>query len=80
MSDPSARERYLVDVGVPVRHRPRYYRHVALGGLALHRHLLLCPAEGQALWSSWPSPDSASHAKLGALAAGSDGERPAGRR
>jgi hypothetical protein len=69
-SDPSARERYLVEVGVPVRHRPRCYRHVALGGLVLYRHLLICPAERQALLVFTAVPGSASHAKLRALAAG----------
>jgi hypothetical protein len=75
LSDPSARERYLIEVGVPVRHRPRCYRHIALGGLALYRHLLVCPAERQSLLVFVAVPGSASHAKLRALAAGSDEER-----
>jgi len=78
LSDPS-RERCLVEVGVPVRHRPRCYWHVALGRLALHRHLLVCPAERQALLVFMAVPASASHAKLRALAAGSDEESSADR-
>jgi hypothetical protein len=70
LSDPSARERHLVEVGVPVRHRPRCYRHVALGGLALYRHLLVCPARRQVLLVFTAVPGSASHAKLRALATG----------
>ncbi|WP_432938097.1 hypothetical protein ACQPXM_26485 [Kribbella sp. CA-253562] len=77
LSDPTARERYLVEMGVPVRGRPRCYRHVALGGLALYRHLLVCPVERQALLVFAAVPGSASQAKLRALAAGSD---EAGRR
>jgi len=57
---------------VPVRHRPRCYRHIALGELALYRHLLICPAERQTLLVFTAVPGSASHAKLRALAAGSD--------
>ena len=79
LSDPSARERYLVEVAVPVRHRPRCYRHVAMGGLALYRHLLVCPAERQALLVYMAVPGSASHAKLRALTAGSNEESPADR-
>jgi hypothetical protein len=79
LSDPSARERYLVEVGVPVRHRPRCYRHVALGGLALYRHLLVCPVERQVLLVFMAVPGSASHAKLGALTAGSNEESSADR-
>jgi hypothetical protein len=80
LSDPSARERYLVEVGVPVRHRPRCYRHIALGGLALYRHLLVCPVERQVLLVFMAVPGSASHAKLRALAAGSNEESSADRR
>lgn len=80
LSDPSARERYLVEVGVPVRYRPRCYRHVALGGLTLYRHLLVCPAQRQALLAFTAVHGSASHAKLRALAAGSDEESSADRR
>jgi hypothetical protein len=80
LSDPSARERYLVEVGVPVRHRPRCYRHVALGGLALYRHLLVCPVQRQVLLVFMAIPGSPSHAKLRALAAGDDEESSLGRR
>ncbi|GAA2599201.1 hypothetical protein GCM10010435_93320 [Winogradskya consettensis] len=71
LSDPSARERFLVEVGVPVRHRPRRYRHVALGEVELYRHLLLYPAEHQMLLFFTAVPGSVSHSKLRALAAGS---------
>ncbi|WP_433688274.1 hypothetical protein ACQP0I_06695 [Micromonospora carbonacea] len=80
LSDPAARERHLVEVGVPVRHRPRCYRHVALGLVALYRHLLVCPAQRQALLVYLAVPGSASHAKLRALAAGKGGEGSADRR
>jgi hypothetical protein len=80
LSDPSARERYLVEVGVPVRRHPRCYQHVALGRLALYRHLLVCPVERQVLLVFMAVPGSASHAKLRALAAGSNEESPADRR
>jgi hypothetical protein len=80
LSDPSAHERYLVEVGVPVRDRPRCYRHVALGGLALYRHLLVCPVQRQVLLVFMAVPGSPSHAKLRALAAGDDGESSLGRR
>jgi hypothetical protein len=73
LNDPAARERYLVEVGIPVRHRPRCYRHVALGGLALYRHLLVCPVQSQLLLVYMAVPGSASHAKLRALAAGGPG-------
>lgn len=79
LSDPSARERYLVEVGVPVRHHPRCYRHIALGGLALYRHLLVCPAQRQALLVFMAVPGSASHAKLRALAAASNEDSSADR-
>jgi hypothetical protein len=72
LSDPSARERYLVEVGVPVRHRPRCYWHVALDGVALYRHLLVCPAQRQVLLVFMAVPGSASHAKLRALAASNE--------
>jgi hypothetical protein len=75
LSDPSARERHLVEVGAPVRHRPRRYRHVALGRLALYRHLLFYPAEQQTLLFFTAVPGSVSHAKLRALAAGSSAAR-----
>jgi hypothetical protein len=80
LSDPSARERYLVEVGAPGRHRPRHYRHVAVGRLALYRHLLACPEERQALLVFMAVPGSASHAKLHALAAASSEESSADRR
>ncbi|MER6832007.1 hypothetical protein ABT352_38890 [Streptosporangium sp. NPDC000563] len=80
MSDPSARERYLVEAGVPVRHRPRCYRHVALGGSALYRHLLICPAERQTLLIFTAAPGSAGHEKLRAPAAASNEESSADRR
>ncbi|GIF41848.1 hypothetical protein Axi01nite_61590 [Actinoplanes xinjiangensis] len=80
LSDPSARERHLVEVGVPVRHRPRCYRHIALGSLALYRHLLVCPVERQVLLVFTAVPGSVSHAKLRSLAAGSGEEGSADRR
>ncbi|EWM10268.1 hypothetical protein KUTG_00572 [Kutzneria sp. 744] len=80
LSDPSARERYLVEVGVPVRRRPRCYWHLALGRVALYRHLLACPAQRQALLVFMAVPGSASHAKLHALAAASSKKSSADRR
>jgi hypothetical protein len=69
LSDPSARDRYLVEVGIPARHRLRSYRHVDLGALALYRHLLICPPERQVLLVFTAVPGSTSDAKLRAPAA-----------
>jgi hypothetical protein len=69
-TDPAARERYLVEVGVT--HHLRRYRHPELGGLELHRQLLMDPLECQLLLAFTAVPGSPSDEKLRLLAAAGD--------
>jgi hypothetical protein len=70
-TDPAARERYLVEVGV-AHHRLRCYRHAELGGLQLYRQLLVDPVEDQMLLVFTAVPGSPSDEKLRLLAAAGD--------
>lgn len=69
-TDPAARERYLVEVGVS--HHLRRYWHPELGGLELYRQLLVDPVECQLLLVFMAVPGSASDEKLRLLAAAGD--------
>jgi hypothetical protein len=69
-TDPAARDRYLVEVGVTGHHHHlRRYRHAELGELELHRQLLLDPVEYQLLLVFVAIPGSLSDEKIGLLAA-----------
>jgi hypothetical protein len=63
-TDPAAREHYLVQIGVTDHAHLRRYRHVELGGLELHRQLLLDPVERQLLLVFMAVPGSSSEEKL----------------
>ena len=71
-TDPAARERSLVEVGVTHRHHLRRYRHAELGGLELYRQLLVDPVECQMLLVFTAVPGSPSDEKLRLLAAAGD--------
>jgi len=68
-TDPAARERYLVEVGVAHHHHLRRYRHAELGVLELYRQLLVDPVECQMLLVFTAVPGSPSDEKLRLLAA-----------
>jgi hypothetical protein len=72
LTDPAARERYLVEAGVTGHHHLRRYRHAELGGLELYRQLLVDPVECQLLLVFTAIPDSPSDEKLRLLAAAGD--------
>jgi MmyB-like transcription regulator ligand binding domain len=71
LSDPAARERYLVEVGADSQHLRRY-RHAQLGGLELYRQLLVEPEQHQMLLVFTAVPGSPSDAKLRLLATPDD--------
>jgi hypothetical protein len=71
LTDPAARERYLVEVGVTHGHLRRY-RHAELGGLELYRQLLVEPEQHQMLLVFTAVLGSPSDEKLRLLAAGRD--------
>jgi hypothetical protein len=72
LTDPAARERYLVDAGHTGRPRLRRYRHAELGGLELYRQVLVDPVAGQLLLVFTAVPHSPSDEKLRRLAAAGD--------
>jgi hypothetical protein len=71
LTDPAARDRYLVEAGV-TGHHLRRYRHAELGGLQLYRQLLVDPVGCQLLLVFTAVPDSPSDEKLRLLAAAGD--------
>jgi transcription regulator MmyB-like protein len=64
LTDPAARERFLVDAGGTGHHHLRRYRHAELGGLELYRQLLVDPEEYQVLLAFTAVPGSPSDEKL----------------
>ena len=72
LTDPAARERYLVEVGAADHDRLRRYRHTELGGLELYRQFLIDPVRCQLLVVFTAVPGSPSDAKLRRLAAEGD--------
>jgi hypothetical protein len=63
-SDPAARERYLVEVGITHDRHLRRYRHAELGVLELYRQFLTDPVQCQALLVFTAVPGSASDEKI----------------
>jgi hypothetical protein len=73
LTDPTARDRHLVEVGVTHHHHHlRRYRHAELGGLELYRQLLVDPVECQLLLVFTAVPGSPSAEKLRLLTAVGD--------
>lgn len=70
LTDPVARERYLVEADTARGRQPRRYRHAELGGLELYRQLLVEPTWLQLLLVFTAVPGSPSDEKLRLLAEG----------
>ena len=64
LTDPAARERFLVEAGGTGHHHLRRYRHAELGELELYRQLLVDPEESQMLLAFTAVPGSPSDEKL----------------
>jgi MmyB-like transcription regulator ligand binding domain len=69
LTDPAARERYLVEMGVGRHAHLRRYWHAELGVLELYRQLLVDPVDHQMLLVFTAAPGSPSAEKLRLLAA-----------